>query len=406
MNTIINGNSLDVLKTFEDNSIDSIVTDPPYELGFMGKAWDSTGIANNVELWQECLRVLKPGGHLLAFSGTRTYHRMACAIEDAGFEIRDQIQWLYGSGFPKSLNIGKSVDKLQGNEREDVGESKRHGGGIVGNGSSYELPPTTPNITKGTSEWEGWGTALKPANEPICMARKPLGYWETKNTLTVKEKDEFQDLWDKMEAGMPYDEKRYEELLAKKEVKVFKSLSVAENCLKYGTGGINIDESRVGKREKEQFTGKKEGSINAYGDYFYEKSEIPLPSGRFPANLIHDGSDEVVDLFPEDSQMFFYCAKTSKSERNKGLEGFTNTHPTIKPIKLMSYLCRLITPKCGTVLDPFNGSGSTGCACVLEGFNYIGIDLDPEYCKISEARIKAYEEEVKQEKLIQLKNYK
>ena len=185
MNKIIHGDCLEKLKDLPDNSVDSIVTDPPYELGFMGKSWDSTGIANNKDMWAECLRVLKPGGHLLAFSGTRTYHRMASAIEDAGFEVRDMIEWVYGSGFPKSLNIGKAVDKLQGNERKIVGEKRTPDGktwserrpngditGYVGNGENKK--ENTQGIeTKGTSEWEGWGTALKPAHEPICMARKP-----------------------------------------------------------------------------------------------------------------------------------------------------------------------------------------------------------------------------------------
>ena len=208
MNKIIQGDCLDKLKELEDNSIDSIVTDPPYELGFMGKSWDSTGIANNKDMWAECLRVLKPGGHLLAFSGTRTYHRMASAIEDAGFEVRDMIEWVYGSGFPKSLNIGKAVDKLQGNDREVVGKTQsvqfqekgyEYKGDKKGSGFNNEKYWGFGNdVTKGTSEWEGWGTALKPAHEPICMARKPLS-----------------------------------------------EKTVAENCLKWGTGGINIDGSRV-----------------------------------------------------------------------------------------------------------------------------------------------------------------
>ena len=184
MITLLHGDCLDKLKELENNSVDSIVTDPPYELGFMGKSWDNTGIANNVEMWKECLRVLKPGGHLLAFSGTRTYHRMACAIEDAGFEVRDMIEWVYGSGFPKSLNIGKAVDKLHGNEREDLGvktsSSYPDSDGVAhyknrsqSNGSQVNTVGM-PRTTKGTSEWEGWGTALKPSHEPICMARKPL----------------------------------------------------------------------------------------------------------------------------------------------------------------------------------------------------------------------------------------
>jgi len=198
-NKIILGDCLEKLKELEDNSVDSIVTDPPYELGFMGKSWDSTGIANNVDMWKECLRVLKPGAYLLAFSGTRTYHRMAVAIEDAGFELRDMIEWVYGSGFPKSWNIGKAVDKLQGNERKVVG-TKKGQGNIPNDRGNWGLKPNEDVVMdKGTSEWEGWGTALKPAHEPICMARKPLS-----------------------------------------------EKTVAENCLKWGTGGINIDESRVG----------------------------------------------------------------------------------------------------------------------------------------------------------------
>jgi len=247
MNKIINGNSLIELKNLQENSIDSIVTDPPYELGFMGKSWDSTGIANNVELWKECLRVLKPGGHLLAFSGTRTYHRMACAIEDAGFEVRDMIEWVYGSGFPKSLNIGKAVDKLQGNEREFIGLTPA-GKGIKSGGGNYvgkKEYAEEHDITKGTSEWEGWGTALKPAHEPICMARKPLA-----------------------------------------------EKTVAENCLKWGTGGINIDESRVETNDKLQVlhneTGEKDLMGNMKGkDATGRKIEfVESGLGRFPANLI------------------------------------------------------------------------------------------------------------------------
>jgi DNA modification methylase len=406
---IIHGDSLDKLKELEDNSIDSIVTDPPYGLSFMGKKWDYD--VPSQEIWEECLRVLKPGGYLLAFAGTRTQHRMAVRIEDAGFEIRDMIAWVYGSGFPKSHNIGKAVDKLQGNEREpDEYTGANFKNNVYGNamGGGY-----TQKYGKGTSPYEGWGTALKPALEPITVARKP-----------ISEK------------------------------------TVAENVLKYGTGGINIDGCRVGTREKEQFTGKKEGSINAYGDYFYKKSETPLPQGRFPANLIHDGSDEVVGLFPDtksgllakghkrgetsvnyttgggtvykdyggdsgSASRFFYCAKASKAERNKGLEGFeekqttggggltnvgdkfgsikakqTNSHPTVKPISLMQYLVRLVTPKGGTVLDPFMGSGTTGIGAKLEGFDFIGIEREAEYIKIAEARINAWQKE-KQKKLIE-----
>jgi len=235
---IIQGDCLEKLKDLEDNSVDSIVTDPPYELGFMGKSWDNSGIAYNVDMWKECLRVLKPGGHLLAFGGTRTYHRMAVAIEDAGFEVRDMIEWVYSTGFPKSHNIGKSVDKLQGNEREWVGKNPawRKGNGEGATTSTGWAKPQRPDITKGNSEWEGWGTALKPAHEPICMARKPLA-----------------------------------------------EKTVAENCLKYGTGGINIDDSRVeGQVPVRSDFGKESNSIfginSRHPDGFRE--------GRFPANLI------------------------------------------------------------------------------------------------------------------------
>jgi len=407
MNKIIQGNNLEVLKTFEDNSIDSIVTDPPYELGFMGKKWDSTGIAYNVELWKECLRVLKSGGHLLAFSGTRTYHRMTCAIEDAGFEIRDMIQWIYGSGFPKSHNIGKAVDKLQGNERGVIGRNPNSRENCDKTNTLYESGTVgkTDIITKGNSPYEGWGTTLKPANEPICLARKPLS-----------------------------------------------EKTVALNVLKHGTGGINIEECRIETKEHLGRPQAKNSEINQFSKGLKSNGyNDNSHNGRFPANVILD--EEAGKMLDEQSGVkcgqlapttgnepsaskknaiyndysmvagksskpkdnldgasrFFYCAKASKSERNKGLEGFekrfitqpkANSHPTVKPIKLMQYLCRLITPKGGIVLDPFNGSGTTGCACVLEGFNYIGIDLDSGYCKISEARIKAYQDEHKQEKLL------
>lgn len=402
MNKIIQGDCLDKLKDIPDNSIDSIVTDPPYELGFMGKSWDKTGIANNVEMWKECLRVLKPGGHLLSFGGTRTYHRMACAIEDAGFEVRDMISWIYGSGFPKSLNIGKAVDKLQGNERNVVGEKM---GGTPQTGL-YEAGLGVNEgkyikVTKGNSEWEGWGTALKPACEPCVLARKPLS-----------------------------------------------EKTIAENVLKWGTGGINIDGSRVeidskdpnarhGQRvydfpETDNFLGGLKAG--ARGDFNSQ--------GRFPANLIHDGSDEVLGLFPNtksgggikankktvglygiasnvetnfapdsgSASRFFYCAKTSKSERNKGCEELgekkggsyefrqdgsldgqipsnKNNHPTVKPQALMKYLIKLITPPGGTVLDPFAGSGSTLVAAKDLGHNYIGIEMTEEYIPIIEARL-------------------
>lgn len=413
-----NGDCLEVMKGLADNSVDSIVTDPPYELCFMGKSWDNTGIANNVDMWRECLRVLKPGGYLLSFSATRTYHRMASAIEDAGFEIRDMIEWVYGSGFPKSLNIGKAVDKLQGNEREVIGlnPNARDGGGNV----QIVQKRKEDILTKGNSEWEGWGTALKPAHEPICMARKPI----SENT-------------------------------------------VAENCLKWGTGGINIDESRV-VYQSEQDKPSSDWYSKKGGVLKKEKQDgfIPVmkqgqqwsdnPIGRFPANLILEDCEEVRECFPDtksgsitkdivqnnaikfnasasgvstarhqgdsgNASRFFksilYYPKASKSERNKGCEGleekpkvfngqsdkpstdmkdvekrFTtlpkaNNHPTVKPIKLMEYLIEMVTPEKGTVLEPFLGSGTTGVAAVNLNRNFIGIELDKDYFAICEKRI-------------------
>jgi site-specific DNA-methyltransferase (adenine-specific) len=349
INTVLKGDCLEVLKTLEENSVDSIVTDPPYELGFMGKSWDSTGIANNVEMWKEAVRVLKPGGHLLAFSGTRTYHRMASAIEDAGFEVRDMIEWVYGSGFPKSLNIGKAVDKLQGNKREDLGKSDNWRPAKTKGGAGFDkLGSGEVDIrqTKGTSEWEGWGTALKPAHEPICMARKPLA-----------------------------------------------EKTVALNVLKYGTGGINIDESRVGTTDD---MARDNGGIDVLswgGTYGAGKNEAQqrkengLPQlGRFPANLIHNNSEEVRECFPNESERFFksiiYQAKASKSGRGEG-----NNHPTVKPIALMEYLIKMVTPTGGIVLDPFTGSGSTLVAAKHNGYQYIGIEKEQEYIDIINKRL-------------------
>jgi len=392
---ILHGNNLDLLKTLPDNSVDSVVTDSPYGLSFMNKKWDYD--VPSVELWKEVYRVLKHGGHLLSFGGTRTYHRMVINIEDAGFEIRDQIIWLYGSGFPKSLNVGKAIDQLRGNERENVGIGKAGKGfnKIKGFGKNVNLGGEanfTWETTKGNSEWEGWGTALKPANEPICLARKPLS-----------------------------------------------EKSIAENVLKHGTGGINIDGCRVSTEDKTQRENKGE-EWGFRKDEYYENREKEVfgsSLGRFPANVIHDGSDEVLECFPDNkgafspvksgqkgfggeiygkyaqagddgktfyndglgsASRFFYCAKASKSDREEG-----NNHPTVKPTELMRYLCRLITPPNGIVLDPFMGSGSTGKGAILEGFDFIGMELDPEYVEIAKARIahaqKEYEQHQSQQKL-------
>ena len=394
---IVNEDCIKHLKTIEDNYFDSVVTDPPYELGFMGKIWDSTGIAFTTELWKEVYRTLKPGGYLLSFSASRNYHRMAVAIEDSGFEIRDQIMWIYGSGFPKSANLGKAIDKKQGNKRIKTGQIKTHARKGVAvaeertaiNAGSFGQE-VEEELTVGTSDWEGWGTALKPAHEPIVMARKPLS-----------------------------------------------EKTIAENVLKHGTGGINIDESRVETEDKTQRVnrGVEWGVRNDKSGN--EPKVYGSTKGRYPANVIHDGSEEVLEGFPEtkgrhgmtqhgsgtntkygkfarteqsfvndgvgdsgSAARFFYCSKVSKKERNIGqsTDG-KNNHPTVKPVALMKYLITLITPKGGKVLDPFNGSGSTGMACVELGYEYTGCELDPDYIEISKVRIEAWYAENKPEEV-------
>ena len=378
----------DVLPLLKD--IDSCVTDPPYGLSFMGKAWDYD--VPDVEIWTEIFKTLKTGAHLLSFFGSRTYHRGAIPIEDAGFEIRDQLMWLYGSGFPKSHNIGKAVDKLKGNEREVV-ESNNRIASSLGNKINMDggLAQKDYKYTKGKSKYEGWGTALKPAHEPIVMARKP-----------------------------------------------FKG-SVANNVLEHGTGGINIDECRVEtnpniddmlkKVERKQRVSetweKGSGFKNEDNSLTGVRTE-----GRFPANVMHDGSQVVEGIFPETNSRYFYCAKTSKKDRDEGLDAFNvsqatgggggigdylddvnsasgkfgsekapakNTHPTVKPVELMKYLCRLVTPKGGVVVDPFMGSGSTGKACMVENFSFIGIEKDEAYFEIACARIEAEYKKRKQD---------
>lgn len=390
------GNCKELIKQLADNTIDAIVTDPPYELGFMGKKWDATGIAYDAELWAECLRVLKPGGHLLAFSGSRTYHRMTVAIEDAGFDIRDQIMWVYGSGFPKSHDVSKAVDKMAGAEREITGTAygarndngQNNDYGSYGSHADGAYNITAP-ATDAAKEWNGWGTALKPAHEPICVARKPL-------------------------IG-----------------------TVAENVLQYGTGAFNIDGCRVGSEQIKQIhvmriDGGKGCGANEVGAKQARNGTETVSNGRWPANLIHDGSEEVVGLFPESistggktagfgsktnpaniafgdrlganagglgdrgsAARFFYCAKASKRDRDEA--NHRNNHPTVKPTKLMRYLCRLVTPPNGLILDPFTGSGSTGKAAILEGFRFLGFEMEPQYIEIATARIEhAIEQKSKQ----------
>ena len=382
---------------------DAVVTDPPYGLAFMGKRWDYD--VPSVEIWAECLRVLKPGGHLLAFAGTRTQHRMAVRIEDAGFEIRDMIAWVYGSGFPKSLDVSKAIDKAAGAKREVVGEKggryaspkqdfrggKHHAASGV---KSAMFNQITAPATEAARQWQGWGTALKPALEPITVARKPL------------------------------------------------EGTVAENVLKHGVGGINVDGCRVGTddslgggaQKRVAIEGKGEGwqrpwmhdaaAVAAHPERVTANVARAEALGRWPANLIHDGSDEVVRLFPDagggfgkrgggnggdwnptdrhdkkgqtirgggesvgygdtgSAARFFYCAKASKKDRSEG-----NIHPTVKPTDLMRYLCRLVTPPGGIVLDPFMGSGTTLVAAKLEGRKAIGIELEEEYCEIAAKRL-------------------
>jgi len=369
--TIINLDCLEYLRSLQDNTFESVVTDPPYGLSFMGKKWDYD--VPSVEIWRECLRVLKPGGHLLSFAGTRTQHRMAMNIEDAGFEIRDMIAWVYGNGFPKSLDVSKAIDKMAGAKRElildedgnQVWTSQKQGKKSMFDGGR-ERPATYPATypaTDAARKWKGWGTALKPALEPITIARKPL-------------------------IG-----------------------TVAENVQTYGTGAMNIDECRLEARGQQQ-QGKYEGSninIVAYRD---GEKTYSADLGRWPANFIHDGSEEVIGLFGT-AVRFFYCAKASKKDRDEGLHDLeptttddgrkkpidnafqrgktlrNNNHPTVKPTTLMRYLCRLVTPPNGTILDPFMGSGSTGKAAKMEGFSFVGVEREKEYCEIAKKRIES-----------------
>jgi DNA modification methylase len=477
---IIIGDCLEVLRGMKDSSIDSCVTDPPYGLEFMGKEWDAPWKSDTRQqfdgtlqdsdanpfrrskvrngngrsygadekhmrafqeymtpLFQEVLRVLKPGGHLLSFGGSRTYHRMACAVEDAGFEIRDQIMWVYGQGFPKSLDVSKAIDKAAGAEREKVPAT----GGLHKNkrlnddnwckiGDASATMDSNAPATDAARQWQGWGTALKPAHEPIVVARKPL------------------------------------------------TGTVAANVLEWGTGGLNIDGCRIvfsgdGDAESAKpggritsrsgsLAGKSQDGFVISGPLDYEGERLfwsndlgwvsrtlasvfydediadPLEAtgrepatqrreftsgqstlGRFPANLIHDGSDEVFAAFPDapgqiaksvedgaeqgnrthgkmkrggpsheprnestkSAARFFYCAKASKKDRGQG-----NNHPTVKPTELMRYLCRLVTPPGGIILDPFFGSGTTGVAASLEGFQFIGIEKNAEYAEIAKQR--------------------
>mgnify|MGYP002651187392 CR=1 FL=1 len=410
--TLYLGDSNDILSNLDQSSIDACVTDPPYGLSFMGKSWDYD--VPQASLWSSVYDALKPGAHLLSFSSARTYHRMAVQVEDGGFDIRDQIMWLYGSGFPKSRNIAKDMDRLAGAQREVVGTHQRLGYNVLQEAHDVQTVNvrewarlSEEPVSDDARQWNGWGTALKPAHEPIVMARKP-------------------------HKG-----------------------SVAANVLKHGTGALNIDACRVGTdavstRINTAICGNNYGRGTSNGS----PQVVTEHEGRFPANVIHDGSEAVVAEFPDvrtgkasryqsapnaiygergcadtgelslnggdagSAARFFYCAKASTKDRDEGLEGLAtdtpmffqtgngtsgkasmegksatkaraNNHPTVKPTELMRYLCRLVTAPGGVILDPFMGSGSTGKAALLEGFRFVGIERDPDYFDIACARIAA-----------------
>ena len=399
---LYNGKMQEVLPKFiKDNSIDSIVTDPPYELNFMNKGWDNSGVAFQKETWEHCFRVLKEGGYLLAFGGSRTYHRIACAIEDAGFEVRDTIMWLYGSGFPKSMNIGLAIDKKEGlQSQRGVGgfnvsglqeqqnrKAKLHIGSTT---DGSKQPAYTDYKSDLAKKWAGWGTCLKPAFEPIIVARKP-----------------------------------------------FKG-SLVDNVIANGVGGLNIDECRVENTNADNYDLEKRQISKATGsdndghflDLLHNKDlkHGVTESGRFPANVIltYDENDfeDVCGGFPSEkgnsASRYFYCAKASKKDRDEGLDEFEekqitdgnirinsetarvfgansslrqNIHPTVKPTNLMQYLVRLVTPANGVILDPFMGSGSTGKAVMYENneknknYSFIGVEMANEYLPIAKARI-------------------
>ncbi len=327
---IYNSDCLSVLSLIDDNSVDSIVTDPPYGISFMNKKWDYD--IPDIKIWQECLRVLKPGGYLFSACGTRTQHRMATRIEDAGFEIRDIISWLFAGKFAKSIPLDKAIDDFYGAEREVIGFDKKkyrpynNMGGEKSDG--WERPwmddasklekraAITLPSTDDAKKFQGWGTGIKSSMELFTLCRKP-----------ISEK------------------------------------TIVENIIKWGTGGLNIDGCKI-------------------------KGE------RHPANVIYEGGDESDWRLPDNIDNYFYCSKPSPKEKNYGMSDSKNTHPTVKPIDLMRYLCRLITPVNGTVLDPFMGSGTTGISSVLENFNFIGIDVDKTYCEIAEQRIKHARKEI------------
>lgn len=404
---LYNADCLTGLRRFEENSIESLVTDPPAGISFMGREWDKDKggrdkwIAWMENVARECLRILKPGAHAFVWSLPRTSHWTATAWENAGFEVRDRVAHVFGSGFPKSLDVSKAIDRMAGVERSIIGHKggrytsprrnsphhmNRERGVEGGHGEGSRAAMLTAPATDAAKQWDGWGTALKPAVEDWWLFRKPLS-----------------------------------------------EKTVAQNVLKWGTGALNIDESRVGT-EKVGWTGARGGSddpTQSKGrNYRMGEGEARPVQGRWPANLIHDGSDEVMELFPQtksgwrntdagtdtngasfktsptartglhygndsgSAARFFYCAKPSKRERDEGTNG-RNNHPTVKPLALMCYLIKLITPPNGMVLDPFMGSGTTGKAAKELGFRFIGIEKEKEYFEIAEKRIAEISKEIK-----------
>lgn len=384
--TLYEGDMLDLLDVIPLASVDAVVTDPPYELNFMNKSWDGSGIAFKPETWRKCYEVLKSGGYLLAFGGSRTFHRIACAIEEAGFELRDTIIWLYGSGFPKSYNIGLALDKRNGVESEIIGTKAEHDirGNAYANGDGrvYER-----QIKRARNNWEGWGTALKPAFEPVIIARKPC------------------------------------------------EGSTLDNVIKYGVGALNLDACRINVKTPADY--EPQGRYPSNVILTYDETDYKEVCGGLPEtngdskprindnrknagnSLFLDGVHNANNCYFDDgnASRYFYCAKASTRDRDEGLDDLKtvnggsynfradgsldgyipakkNIHPTVKPCDLMQYLVRLITPKGGVVLDPFNGSGSTGKAVMYENrdrqsnYKYIGIELTPEYLPIADARIK------------------
>lgn len=362
---IHHGDCLKVMAGMSADSVDAIVTDPPYGLDFMGREWDH-GVPG-IPFWREALRVAKPGAHIVAFGGTRTYHRLTCALEDAGWEIRDSLMWLYGTGFPKSLDVSKAIDKAAGAERGTAYRpNNRNAVFGKGMGGGEWNAPSDPPVTDAAKQWEGWGTALKPAWEPIILARKPL-------------------------VG-----------------------TVAANVLAHGTGAINVDACRIATTDKLGGGATKAETVcdtnhegwdrpwkhddaarEAHAARVRANVEKAEALGRWPANVVLDEeAARQLDEHTDDLQKkgkgdsggasrFYYCAKASSSERHAAGD---NTHPTVKPVKLMAWLCRLITPPSGVILDPFCGSGSTGVAALEEGFQFIGIEREAEYAAIARRR--------------------